>query len=54
MSNPKKDILAKLLPEDSQTLEEKTNLTNKIISFGATTGTRTVKRKQLDQIPPMP
>ena len=30
MSNPKKDILAKLLPEDSQTLEEKTNLANKI------------------------
>ena len=30
MSNPKKDILAILLPEDSQTLEEKTNLANKI------------------------
>ena len=30
MSNPKKDNLAKLLPEDSQTLEEKTNLANKI------------------------
>ena len=30
MSNPKKDILAKLLPEDSQTLEEKKNLASKI------------------------
>ena len=30
MSNPKKDILAKLLPEDFQTLEQKTNLANEI------------------------
>ena len=30
MSNPKKNILAKLLPEGSQTLEENTNLANKI------------------------
>ena len=27
-SNPKKDILAKVLPEDSQALQEKTNLSN--------------------------
>ena len=33
MSNPKKNILAKLLPEGSQTLEEKTNLANKINSI---------------------
>ena len=30
MSNPKKDILAKMLPEDFQTLEQKTNLANRI------------------------
>ena len=33
MSNPKKNILAKLLPEGSQTLEEKTNLAHKINSI---------------------
>ena len=33
MSNPKKNVLAKLLPEGSQTLEEKTNLANKINSI---------------------
>ena len=33
MSNPKKNIPAKLLPEGSQTLEEKTNLANKINSI---------------------
>ena len=33
MSDRKKDILAKLLPEDFQTLEQKTNLANKINIF---------------------
>ena len=33
MSNPKKNILAKLLPEGLQTLEEKTNFANKINSI---------------------
>ena len=33
ISNPKIDILVKLLPEDSQTLEEETNLADKINIF---------------------